>query len=1035
MLNKEFSSRLVSVFGNCERTWPSACQTAALHKLRGRLAWIAALALLATTSPAAAGLVGFWQFSEGTGQVVSSAVNGLAGYLGTSVSDTLRDPAWSASGSTLGAGGGNSLYFSPGVANIRAQVDHTSLLAPTNALTLAVDFNPDSFPQGVLVCKHSGSTSGSYMLSITPANGYYSFTVINTTPTRVNLNWPIPTGDAGTWHQLVGTYDSATGIMKLYYDGILRTNTTQTGKIRVVTAPLMFGNYNADNTLWEYAGYIDNGALFDTALGDGGVAVGQAATADSDIYKLFHSGAIAFVPAMVVTNAPVSQAVAVGGAASFNVGVSGGRAPLTYQWQFNGTNISGATTNQWTVLNAQSTNAGSYTAIITDANSLTATSPPAILLVGTVGHKLVGLWQFDAGADQVLHDSSGNGLDGYLGTSPSDTSHDATWSASGSTLGAGGGNALSFPPGVTDDYGRVDNTSLLTPASALTIAADIQWDNMGTYGVIVSKHSGSTSGSYLLDITSTATQFEFMVINASGTRVNLDWDIPTGDAGNGYHQLVGTYDGLTMRLYYDGVLKATAAQSGGIQAVSAPLLFGDFNATTAGWEYEGLIDNVALFSTALGDGGVGVGEAAATDSDIYKLFHNGAAAFVPPMIITNRPVSHAVAVGGTATFNVGVSGGAAPITYRWQLNGTNIAGATTNQWTVSNAQLADAGSYTVIVTDSTSLSVTSPPALLLVGTVGHALVGLWQFDEGADQIIHDRSGNGLNGYLGLSPSDTTQDPEWSTNGSPLGMTGGAVQPGNNALFFPAGVSSTANDVARVDNTPLLTPTNALTLAADIQWNMLGTHGVIVSKHGGSTPGPYLLDVALDNVSFDFMVVTATGGRVDLYWAFPPEDVGSTYHQLVGTYDGLTMRLYYDGVLQATNAQSGPLAVTKFPLLIGDYAQTNVPAPGVWTYEGLIDNVALFSTALSDGGVAVGEAAAAGSDIHKLHQQGAVTFSPPQITFALSGPTTLVLNWVGTNILDSASNVTGTWTPVTTNAGPYNVDVTAFPRQFFRCRRL
>src|ERR1039458_5303233 len=36
------------------------------------------------------------------------------------------------------------------------------------------------------------------MLSITPANGFYSFTIINAASSRLNLNWPIPTGDSGT---------------------------------------------------------------------------------------------------------------------------------------------------------------------------------------------------------------------------------------------------------------------------------------------------------------------------------------------------------------------------------------------------------------------------------------------------------------------------------------------------------------------------------------------------------------------------------------------------------------------------------------------------------------------------------------------------------------------------------------------------------------------------------------------------------------------------------------------------------------------
>jgi hypothetical protein len=998
------------------------------RRLRG-----AALALALGCLPAQAGLVGLWQFNEGDGQVAASAVNGLNAYLGNSALDTVRDPAWNSIGSTLGSGGGNSLYFASGQANIRAQVDSASLLAPANAITLAIDFNPDYFPQGVLVSKHSGGTSGSYMLSITPANGYYSFSIINASSTRVNLNWPIPASDAGTWHQLVGTYDSAGGVMKLYYDGILRTNTAQTGKIKVVTAPLMFGNYNQDNTAWEYAGYLDNGALFDVALGDGGVAAGQPAAAGSDIYKLFHSGAAAFIPSMIVTNPPASQAVAFGGSAIFNVGISGGTAPFAYHWQFNGTNISGATANQYTVTNAQATNAGNYAVAITDANSLSITSPAAILLVGTVGHNLVGLWKFDEGDGQVLHDSSGNGLDGYLGNSAADSTYDATWSTSGSTLGSGsGGGALYFPPGEFDIQGRVDNNPLLTPSSALTITADIQWDNQGTYGIIVSKHGGSTSGSYLLDITSTVSQFEFMVINAAGTRVNIDWTFPPGDVSNGYHQLVGTYDGLTMRLYYDGVLQATAAQSGGILSASAPLLFGNFNAPTTSWEYTGLIDNVALFSTALGDGGVAVGQAATAGSDIYKLFHEGAAAFIPAMIMTNRPANQAIAVGATATFNVGVQGGAPPLSYHWQLNGTNLPTGTASQLNVTNARLADAGSYTVVVTDSSSLSITSPPALLLVGTVGHTLVGLWQFDEGDGQIVRDSSGNKLDGYLGLSPSDTVQDPAWSTNGSTLGAAGGTVVTGNNALFFPSDVPTTSDDVVRIDNTPLLTPANALTLAADVQWNNNGTHGVIVGKHGGGSAGSYFLDIATDNSHFEFMVVNASGSRINLDWAFPPEDVGGAYHQLVGTYDGLTMRLYYDGVLEATTAQSGNIQVVPFPLLVGDYSQTNVPVPGVWRYEGLIDNVALFSTALGDGGVSVGQPAAPGSDIDLLLHYGAVLFAPPTLSASQTGAHTLQLNWTGTNVLFAAPTALGPWTPVVTNIGPYSVDTSSQARQFYRC---
>ncbi len=52
----------------------------------------------------------------------------------------------------------------------------------------------------------------------------------------------------------------------------------------------------------------------------------------------------------------------------------------TYQWQFNSTNLSGGTTSAYTVTNAQTSNAGTYTCIITGTNG-TVTTTPATLTV------------------------------------------------------------------------------------------------------------------------------------------------------------------------------------------------------------------------------------------------------------------------------------------------------------------------------------------------------------------------------------------------------------------------------------------------------------------------------------------------------------------------------------------------------------------------------------------------------------------------------------------------------------------------------
>ena len=81
-------------------------------------------------------------------------------------------------------------------------------------------------------------------------------------------------------------------------------------------------------------------------------------------------------------------------------------------------------------------------------------------------------------------------------------------------------------------------------------------------------------------------------------------------------------------------------------------------------------------------------------------------------VITTQPSSLSVTVGSTAQFTVAATGTPAP-TYQWQFNGVAIASATSATLTLSNVQLTDAGTYTVVVAN-TAGSVTSNPATLTV---------------------------------------------------------------------------------------------------------------------------------------------------------------------------------------------------------------------------------------------------------------------------------------------------------------------------------
>ena len=66
------------------------------------------------------------------------------------------------------------------------------------------------------------------------------------------------------------------------------------------------------------------------------------------------------------------------------------------------------------------------------------------------------------------------------------------------------------------------------------------------------------------------------------------------------------------------------------------------------------------------------------------------AAVIAPTI-TTQPVNQTVTAGATATFTV-VAGGTAPLSYQWQKNGVNIAGATATSYTTPATATTDSGS-------------------------------------------------------------------------------------------------------------------------------------------------------------------------------------------------------------------------------------------------------------------------------------------------------------------------------------------------------
>ena len=134
-------------------------------------------------------------------------------------------------------------------------------------------------------------------------------------------------------------------------------------------------------------------------------------------------------------------------------------------------------------------------------------------------------------------------------------------------------------------------------------------------------------------------------------------------------------------------------------------------------------------------------------------------ALTTPPTIASQPASLNSAIGANATFAVTATG-ASPLSYQWRKNGTAISGATSASFTVTAAQSADGGNYTVTVTNSRG-TATSNAATLTVGSAPVVAVAPVVSTQPTSQTAS------LGGTLTLSVVATGTAPvsyQWSRGG-------------------------------------------------------------------------------------------------------------------------------------------------------------------------------------------------------------------------------------------------------------------------------
>jgi hypothetical protein len=313
---------------------------------------------------------------------------------------------------------------------------------------------------------------------------------------------------------------------------------------------------------------------------------------------------------------------------------------------------------------------------------------------------LVGWWPFSGNAN----DLSGNGNNGTVNGATLTTNRFGT-----------SNDAYNFDG---NDWIEVLNNPSVQPNNTLSISV---WAYIeptqpsGSFARIISKQYNGTQnfGSYQI-ITGGTNNYGGSGLtirtgagNSQTTPGIYNWSGPTSDnLLSQWQHIVGTYDGVTMRFYQNGILKSSISHNGNLFYDNGNLWFGK------GISGASLPGNNGFFSGKIDD--VGIWNRVLTQQEITNLY-DGCNLNVS---ITNQ----SSLVGQNVNFNATQFSN---INYQWQTNPANngwqnvnsnssYSGATTNNLVINNVQLSNHNQPFRVITSQANCIDTSNIALIQV---------------------------------------------------------------------------------------------------------------------------------------------------------------------------------------------------------------------------------------------------------------------------------------------------------------------------------
>jgi len=240
----------------------------------------------------------------------------------------------------------------------------------------------------------------------------------------------------------------------------------------------------------------------------------------------------------------------------------------------------------------------------------------------------------------------------------------------------------------------------------------------------------------------------------------------TANAGvrdTNWHHVAVSKSGSTVVFYADGVAYPAPAYNPTFVFVNTGLGLGARGDNL--WNsFYGAIDELSVYNRAL------------SSSEIQGIYLAGSAGkcFTPVApIITSQPTNQTVFVGQTASFSV-LASGTPPLSYQWRFNTTNLVGATNATLLLPSAQFTNAGIYSVIVSNvinsilSSNAVLTVNPPLCDPSPTG--LVSWWAAEGNALDQVGGNNGS-LVGNTSYGTGEVGQGFVFTGNGSGVQVGG------------------------------------------------------------------------------------------------------------------------------------------------------------------------------------------------------------------------------------------------------------------------